>query len=184
MKKFKITKEQILQLNSYNNYDCGVALRQWFPKAFETELEVGKWYTVENGCLFFLEKITDDWFKGYGFTSAKNYYNDFQEYKSKKLTIATDQEVETALINEAKKRGFKDGNYKCLDFPTLTIKNCNIYEYSAYKNRLFLSSKGIYCNLIFNNGKWAEIISETIELTLEQIAEKFNVSVEQIKIKK
>ena len=37
---------------------------------------------------------------------------------------------------------------------------------------------------VFNNGKWAEIIEEPIELTLEEIAEKFGCKVEQIKIKK
>lgn len=42
---FTITKEQILKLNSYNNYDCGVALKEWFPSVFEvkpTEMTVAE----------------------------------------------------------------------------------------------------------------------------------------------
>lgn len=180
MKKFEITKEQILELSQYyySQSNLEMALKEWFPQAFESELKVGRWYNAKNGCLFFLKEITNDWFKGYGFTSSKNYYLDFQEYKTTQLTLATDKEVETALIEEAKRRynftkemiwEFNGVNYR-LSYPQFS--NFNLSE-----NELFFGG-----GILFSDGKWAEIINEPLTLTVDEIAEKFGTTADKIKI--
>ena len=80
-----------------------------FPKV---ELEVGKWYkstTLSNVFLF----LKDKEYGRYGFDS-NGWYNVTDsnfELEPDKWTLATKEEVETALIAEAKKRGFKEGVY-------------------------------------------------------------------------
>lgn len=185
MKTFEITKEQILDLiNCSNKIKVDYRLKEWFPQAFQSELEVGKWYKVN----LFEEKLycftkfeqCDGFVKRYyyGF-SGGNFREDYTA--SRKLddswTLATEKEVETALIAEAKRRGLVDGVF---------IKSF-IYGKSFLKGDRYYISNGIFKlngNWLMKDGKWAEICEEPIELTLEQIAEKFNVNVEQLKIKK
>jgi len=70
----------------------------------------------------------------------------------KGLTLATDKEVEQALIKEAKKRGFKKGVYsKCL-WNKITKK---LEQGGFHNDRNELWFCGAH---IFDNGKWAEII--------------------------
>lgn len=183
MKKFKITKEQILQLNSYNNYDCGVALKEWFPEAFQIEVEAGKWYIWERtkDVLLFITGFDGDKVKGYGIKNNDWFDNrsisDYWGYKTDSYFVpATDKEVETALIAEAKRRGFK-GHFKVKPLwnSTYHFWSCSDNNIRFKNNTLFFSSA------IFKDGKWAEILSEPIELTLEQ---RIEIIEEQLKIKK
>lgn len=194
MRTFEITKEQILELANTYGTDTSTCLRSNlttylkcnFPEAFKTELEVGKWYSHKEGeCLAFVEKLTDNDFIGYGFEYPKKWRNTKGNWTNgySKWTLATEEEVKTALIAEAKRRGFKHG-VKIKPINKVTHLNNKIdlgYKICFYErdNEFWM---GGYC--LFKDGKWAEIISEPIELTLEQIAEKFNVNVEQLKIKK
>ena len=180
MKKFEITKEQILQLNSYNNYDFGVALKQWFPQAFESELEVGKWYKWHGGILHITKIVGNSaWFYGvdeYGYWRKKDWYSKSHEIRPE---LATDKEVETALIAEAKRRGFNKTTMITQTFNENQKMCIGFWDESSIeftRNKLF--AKGVR---IFDNGKWAEIISKPIELTLEQRIERIE---EQLKIKK
>ena len=83
-------------------------------------LEIGKWYKWMEGsedCLFFV--TNDDGFKikGFGFRGDRNiwvnkttlYNKKYHEEAVSSLIQATDEEVKTALIKEAKRRGFKKG---------------------------------------------------------------------------
>lgn len=194
MKKFEITKEQIESL-----YNCDYLseikqdLKSMFPQAFESELEVGKWYKSDYPLLIFITEVKHHELVGYGF-NAVGFYSEGTfctradernrvDYNTFNFKPATDKEVETALINEAKRRGFKEGvEIKPIN-KVIHLNNKIDLEY----NTCFYESEnefwmGGYC--LFKDGKWAEIISEPIEVTLEQIAEKFNVNVEQLKIKK
>ena len=134
-----------------------------FPKLFkETELVVGKWYkTNEKGTLWFLNNILKDGCgEGYGLC--------FSEWRdnSKSICIndsrfdweiATDKEVEAALIKEAKKRGFKEGvKYKSASEGNYT-ETCNSEILAAISNNQLCSGGGS----VFLRGKWATII-ETI----------------------
>lgn len=180
MKKFEITKEQILQLNNYDKHYCKVALKEWFPQAFKIELEIGKWYKHNKFLLYIIDKT--HWY-GFDVSGAWNDYATYEDLMTDKdLLPATDKEVETALIAEAKRRGFKEGvKYFNASLPSFkeTARNNEFKYINSDEVILYLDG-----NTIFYNGKWAEIISEPIEVTLEEIAEKFNVNVEQLKIKK
>src|SRR5690606_14329798 len=75
----------------------------------ETKLEVGKWYRCIDGSLFFFSKkseFQDDSF-GYGFSSNGTWLDERNGYsfvQSPHLwTKATPQEVEEALVKEAKR---------------------------------------------------------------------------------
>lgn len=201
MKKFEITKEQILEVASWGNRQDLVKLREWFPQAFQSDLEAGKWYKgyVDFKSLIYITGLEDKksytTIKYYGFTfgdySESGTIANYEHEKS--LVPATDKEVETALIAEAKRRGFKDGVKFNAIKEDETGRNIGCVldkiEYLSVNTLRVLTPKETWDSnhsnpAIFKNGKWAEIISEQIEVTLEEIAEKFNVNVEQLKIKK
>jgi len=88
--------------------------------------------------------------------------NTYSEAK-KAVRKATDKEVESALIAEAKRRGFKEG--VCINNTNLGwgISKARIgtdsISYQPDKDRLFASTLFIY-----EKGKWAEIIDEPKEI--------------------
>jgi len=141
----------------------------------EEKLEVGKWYKdTRSGSdgLFFLEEIKDhktNGMKSYGFTMTNKW--DYSAYRSnevfnKHMRLATPQEVENALISEAKKRGFVDGiKYRSPEIKIINTCNNN-FSFDFSINTLY--NNGI---AIFRKGTWAEIIEEnrTIEIPLKDI---------------
>lgn len=114
----------------------------------QKELEVGKWYKHPNNKY-------PNWLvyyggnkKCYGFRTSGvwdyDYKNEWFEYlNAYPMVEATPQEVESALIEEAKKR------YKNLDFKNV--------KYLHEINELWTSSEYFDIQL-FANGKWAEVI--------------------------
>lgn len=171
MKIYTITKEQILKLDakstkdglSYNN------LRNWFPDAFKSELEVGKWYKSTIVDALFLKEKTKNGFNTYGF-SFDNWATDEITTRLDALVLATEQEVKDALFKEAEKRKL---------FGDIAIKN----PYSGDTNHLkndgkyvyFNNSDGVYLTYsrwrIFFNGKWATILPTETEVTLTQLTD-------------
>ena len=149
-----------------------------FPKLFKKDdLVVGKWYKSDWGYKFCFngEYDIDSDPRGYGFSQGGDFLTDNKTSKrggwgKHNLTEATDEEVEEALIKEAKKRGFKEGvtvdkaNLSDDYNPNNRLKNNNIDTNELFSHG-FLWVSSI---LIYDNGKWATIV-ETI--TKEQ-AEK------------
>jgi hypothetical protein len=186
MKNFEITKEQILDLSKENNNHLVKAqLKAWFPQAFQTVLEVGKWYKseIQNDLLFFNKEETQFGYIGYAINN-NGWEDNYQiMYRLDALYLATDQEVETALIAEAKRRySLECGITLYFEFDEVPYSSTyfNSKLGFEYKNNTLFFCGGI----LFKDGKWAKIIYRPIEVTLEEIAEKFGVNVEQIKIKK
>lgn len=186
MKTFEITKEQILELANESSF-TKATLNKMFPQAFESELEVGKWYKTKNGHLkFFVDEGT-----AYGFDMIGNWNEVGKGYRysfrsDNYWTPATDKEVETALIAEAKRKYTLGCKIKKLDnfyygSSNLIIDDLTKIQYEKASNQLAIKDKKGFWICIFKNGKWAEIISEPIELTLEQRIERIE---EQLKIKK
>lgn len=156
MEKFEITKEQVLELaKSCRNYED---LRKWFPEAFKTKFtgwakdiyEFNKeWIAYyENDILRYGINASGEWFE------AKSISN-YKECDSNRL--ATEQEVKTTLINEAKKRGYHN--------------NCTntqaSYVYDIDYNYMFFD--GIK---VFNKGKWAKIIETITKKEAEKLLNK------------
>lgn len=190
--KYEITNEQIKEV-----FERPELLKILFPDAF---LETGKWYLRtfmgDTGLFNFSGRYDGNNNPlGYGV----NIHGDWKDLDDNgwlydEIRLATAEEVETALINEAKKRGFEDGvKFKSLDgYDYHTIGEMdnwcdteeNFLRVESIKSEWF-NYGGMGCSnpAIFLNGKWAEIIEETeIELTLDEIAEKFRV--DRVKIKK
>lgn len=178
---YSITKEQILEFVEWgNNADAKKVREEWFPEVFETKLEVGKWYKSlsEYGSLFeYLGKS-----KARGFFQGDQWTDEWEWIKSIKIRESTEQEVKTALENEAIKRGFgKIGivfnslnNDECIsDIEGFDFWNLKKYQDSEDSNKFNISvceSGGV----IFRQGIWATIIPT---LTKKEAEEKLGVKI-------
>ena len=167
-------KEFIKKAHSAACSDWKENIEKEFPKLFkEDALVVGKWYkltkdygSLEKGSVFPFIKYQDSLEECaiVGHSIFDNSKTDYSAPFSNTLTPATDKEVEEALIKEAKKRGFVKGvNISYL----IGTRNSFGFDgtFSIYHDSLVDNRRAV----IFSEGKWAEIIKETI--TKEQ-AEK------------
>lgn len=127
------------------------------------ELEVGKWYKHPNNKY-------PNWLvyyggnkKCYGFRTSGvwdyDYKNEWFEYlNAYPMVEATPQQVESALIREAKRRYKVGDKLKDLEFGLGVVDFKNVRYYHD-DNELWISSKN--CNIkVFDNGKWAEVAEE------------------------
>ena len=119
-------------------------------------LEVGKWYK-HNGNLYFYQGdgvrtygfgITVDWVENI----TVNWNNDWEE--------AAKGEVKNRLVEEAEKRGFKEGvlfdsvkGSSCHDRNKQTVESIG---FSTSNNALYTPY-----GVIFHNGEWAKIVEGT-----------------------
>ena len=185
MEKLEVSKEFILDLhNEVILLSVKAKIEKEFPQLFESKLEVGRWYkSPEFGSsLFCVTKINGDYATAYGFNFIGIWQDEKAEFAFSNLenkTLATPEEVETALINEAKKRGFEDG-VKIIPL-NKTIAKAVIdlgfkIEFKQYENEFWM---GGYC--LFKNGKWAEIIEKPTEMTLEQRVANLEEQLKQLK---
>ena len=153
---FEITKETIIKYQ----------MKDEFPEVFDVKLKVGKWYKTKSNCLFNLNKITDKFYLGYGFTKSMTYYSEFREYIRTELKKATEQEVFEALKNEAVKRVFKEGvcvqdvyngkTEKCTT--SISSNNFDYEKIGAGINSGKMALRDSDGSIIFFNGTWAKII--------------------------
>lgn len=125
-------------------------------------IEAGKWYKGNGDKLIFTTSYEQDGHvKAYGFGVMGGWYDDDNTYTwtAHDLKEATKEEVEQALIKEAKKRGYVEGaRIKCLYFgQEYTITSEKHWEDFDGKELLMVESEGTGV-WIFKNGKWAEIV--------------------------
>ena len=138
-------------------------------------LKFGEWYKKKSyGDLMFY--FNGEFSKrGYNPNYGLNYNGIFSdeigvfEHEVNKYYEATHQEVEQALIKEAKRRGFKKGVeiYRFWTWVNNVLIRNNNFELNAEKTLLLDGYE------IFYNGRWAEIIDEKAELK-EEIKELRN----------
>ena len=188
MENYTITKWQIKKLADKDSIvkDC---LKNWFPDAFKKELEIGKWYKYKLALFYITNKTSynTNYYNVFGFDVDGNWMSDnAKTYFDERYIEATPEEVSAALINEAKKRGYKKG-VKCY-FGTekhqRTISTDDIIFDTNYLNN------GGLCmgtNVIFTQGNWAKILPQEktvvpMEKALKIIAKKMKVSPENIEI--
>jgi hypothetical protein len=172
-------KDFIKNLHSEVSSGFKTVIEKEFPKLFKKDdLEVGKWYTddLDQGFLVFITKIKGDKYYGFGFNGSGKWSEggngSWGSISNDIDRLATDKEVEKAHIKEAKKRGLKPLNHRCIRDGL--IWNDNIggkYEFEANENTLYI---GASC--AFQDGKWSEIVEETI--TKEQAQEATRILVE------
>lgn len=156
---YEITKKQLEMIEA----DGCTYVREWFPECFKKELIVGKWYKKQTNMCDWLMNYQGNTNISYGFNSLKKYSNEYLMEDANGWKEATSQEVETALICEAKKRGFEEGvqfNSCVSDY----VGTCNgDFRYDLRSNKVF--SNG---TCVFSNGEFATIIQPE-KMTLEQI---------------
>ena len=162
--EYSITKLQLTQLlknnNAGNEQLVSDDLRAWFPDVFKKELEVGKWYNWKNDKALFNFQENGNI---YGFLNGKWHITDHWTWNDFKNCIeSTPQEIESALICEAKKRGFKDGGY----YQWINCPLRKVYGSNFIFDKNILRINGFTIMDVY--GKWAQII-ETITI---QEAEK------------
>lgn len=124
-------------------------------------IEAGKWYTCDKYPKFFSFQTCE---KRYGFDIFGNWFevydmlvDDLTFYRE-----ATKEEVEQALIKEAKKRYKVGDNIECL-YKDCPRKIAGIILYTHEDRDMWYGGVKIY-----DNGKWAEIVeSSPLTVTLE-----------------
>lgn len=166
----KVRNSVLLQLADNNSYSEEI-LKKECPKLFENKIEVGKWYKcLDMGNLIYYKSDNQD---NYGLSYyKKEWSNDLIMQKAYKFKLATPQEVETALIQEAKKRGYKK-DIEVVDIyngkteKDTTIISSNNFDYEIIKagsiqgDMALRDSDG---NIIFHNGTWATIIETPTDI--------------------
>lgn len=172
MKKFEITKEQVMQLAKNNKENkeqlVDADLRNWFPGAFKTKFtgwakdihEMNEdWIAYyENDILKYGINANGDWFE----SKSNANYNECESNR-----VATEQEVETALINEAKKQGLIDWVYIKATNGDCGLVNKGNWIYDENVNKLYYAGF-----ILFDNGKWATIIETITKEEAEKLLNK------------
>ena len=146
-------------------------------KGITQQLEVGKWYKRPLGTLICFTKCSGLIY-GYGFDPQGDWINEGYAHGDlyKEWTEATHEEVEKALIKEAKKRKLNKG------YKRFKTSICSTYikhhgdGFSFENNHLQYNGTSV-----FNKGRWAEAPDEPIEMTVEEIAEKLGHEVKIVK---
>lgn len=149
----KIDNVAVISLDDYAEY--------MELKKEETSSYLNKWYRVNHSCLFYLTHFdTRDKCKGYGFDGGgqwldnrgtDTYFGD-RDNLSKE---ATPQDIETSLINEAKKRGLVKGSN--FTSPWMIGESDNDVDGDYYlKDGALCIGTGSINYTLFKDGHWAE----------------------------
>ena len=175
MKTYQVTEVFIKE--AYNSA-CPTwkdKIKNEFPDAFKNKEELNKWYIVKSGSdkwIVLFTSIDSEKRKGCGANLNSNNWDDSMHFffaydDVRTFTLATEEEIKSALVKEAEKRGFKE---------KVRIKNllgepeiiCIGKSFVFKNNQLWFDTIGC----IFDNGKWAEIIQET-KVSLTDLIESY-----------
>ena len=144
------------------------------------KFKVGDWVTVKTPRIYGWRDDTVrisriDGFQYWSFNRLDCKKEEYTTAPYENYRKATKEEIETALIAEAKRRGFEKGvmvnqkpAYLGNGSPSVVI-NGGTFGFSAEYSNMHLGGTGIY-----NNGKWAEIIPT---MTKEEAEKKLNVKI-------
>jgi len=183
---YQITKEQIESIHLEGTTLLKQALKEWFPAVFKEdkkELELNRYYKWSGECPvigFVDRKTTIEDCYGFKYTTGKMRKNDYNSLHKDFLTLATPQEIQQALENEARKRYKEVKNIKCLcDFHKEDAQEYYkdvkyTFYYEPFVNRLWIQHASFLDICVFNNGIWAEIIPT---ITIKEAEEKLNCKI-------
>jgi len=174
MKKY--TKEEVVELlKEYQEYPYLVDRFLKEKGLIKEELEVGVWYVpVDYGV------------KAFNYQGGSSYGFDVRGFWQSELdadnllneyTKATDEEIESLLIEEAKKRGLVEGfEYMSMIFNRLhQVESYDIYNYNITRDTLYAGDNSIY-----NSGKWATPITSE-EMTLKDVCKELGRNIKIVK---
>ena len=177
MRKFELSEQFIKEAHKAACPDWRSRIEKEIPELFGVKLEAGKWYKSDIGGLWFVESFLSEKEQiSYGFT----YFGGWRESSkriSNDLLLATPEEVQSALEKEAVRRGFVEGAiidnscfYGYINESKIKMTK-NEINYISYHGRIEVSGIGSYngAHTIFSNGKWATIIPQPKEYTIEEL---------------
>lgn len=127
----------------------------------EQQLEVGKWYTYKDYDCDWLMNYQGEGTSCYGFNTSGSWRNDYIMSSGLNWKLATYEEVQTALIKEARKRGYTANNFKSLLEATSGFDTN--FNFTYLNDVLFCKPGGRGGAVVYKNGVWAEIIEEKEE---------------------
>ena len=162
-----ITKEQKQKLINLNDSRVNEVLGV-------IEYKEGKWYkNPESKFMVLIKEIIDDNnCYGYYFCGRVGIYKGLDDVGLSKCIEATNKEVEQKLIEEAKRRGYKNGSYECMvGIGTDEVDDDKFFYEDGI---LWNGVDGDCCNKIFDKGVWVEIknpIKEKIEKLKQELKE-------------
>ena len=138
-----------------------------FNKEYKKEIKelesktVAGWYKDNSKYLSHITKVDKHNYERYGFDMSGVWHEFRGSLALDVLTPATYKEVETALITEAKRRGFKEGaRYLTRLNGSFIGEGEIVLDMLGKEFRLKFIGGGL-TGLIFSKGKWAEIIKTT-----------------------
>lgn len=127
------------------------------------QLEIGKWYTFKESNCDWLMNYQGEGDVCYGFNTYGLWDNDYiMSLASSTLNWkpATFEEIQTALIKEARKRGYTANNFKTLKEGTSGFDTD--FNFTYFDDILFCKPLGGGA-VVYENGVWAEVIEEVEE---------------------
>ena len=162
-----ITEEQLEKLKNLNDSRVNEILNM--------TPELNKWYkATDNKFMIYLTKYKDNNIcEGFYFSGLNGKYMGFCDNLGfRRCILATKQEIEQALTNEAKRRGFKEGvKFKCLISAKVGILTEDYFIYNSSfggSNSLESAFKNDNINsVLFKDGVWAGNINKKAELKQE-----------------
>lgn len=138
----------------------------------KVESKVGKWIKIKtnygNTYLIKITELESDVIRGVGFKNGKwielekGLFRDYKPYTYKKPTV---EEIEKALITEAKRRGFNDSikikqNHSKFNNTHHFTLSSNHFWYDEIEDKLMTHANGGAKVWVYLDGEWAEIIEE------------------------
>lgn len=180
--KYIVSKEFILEAHEAWSSEWKSKIEKEVPELFKNRLEVGKWYWSIANKLICLTSVDVLRAYYYGFSSSNDWIGKEWMDNASVDIEATKEEVETALIAEARKRGFKEGvNYDSTNvgFPSQIKCYINSNEFLYKTNNVLLIDNW----RIFADGNWATIVleDEVKELTVAELEEKLGYKIKIVK---
>ena len=144
---------------NYTKEQCENKISKWEKRLEDcNKLKVGNWYK-DGKALVYCNSLFDNDIIGYGFSFNGNWhsYNEVP-FMGGNWALATDKEVEDALIKEAKRREFKEGvDVKWHSLDEVWRNSQGKFHYCKDMNSLYFGNYSI-----FEDGKWADIIEEPV----------------------
>ena len=182
-----MTHQEILNKTKAEIDSLCVQAKEKLDAIAPREAEVGKWYKDPNSqYLVHVTKIIakHNYVEVYGFDCNGNWFNEWDTVVHQLCIEATPQEVENALIEEAKRR-YKVGDKIFLDGEN-RILDMNLFQYLPKSNSFYISltTKG-KSGRVFNNGQWATIIEQDKFAKLKEahrngaVIQHYNVCLEE-----
>lgn len=123
------------------------------------QLKVGKWYTYKEDNCDWLMNYQEEGFSCYGFNTNRSWRNDYIMSSGLNWKPATLEETQTALIKEARKRGYTANNFKTLKEYTSGFDTD--FNFTHLGDTLYCMPLGKGGAVVYENGVWAEVVEET-----------------------